>query len=61
MSFEFRRKSEWNVHRKGEVEFLEDILDAAQETMMGVMMKDEQKFKEIDDPEFVSDQVVCLP
>jgi len=43
--------------RKGEVKFLEDILDAAQETMMGVMMKNEQKFKEIDDPEFVSDQV----
>jgi len=43
--------------RKGEVRFLEDIFDAALETMMGVMMKNEQKFKEIDDPKFVSDWV----
>ena len=41
------RKSERNVHpeRRGKVP--EDILDSAQETVVGVMMRNEEKFKEI--------------
>lgn len=43
--------------RKGEVKILEEILDAAKETMLGVMMSNETKYKGIKDPDHVSDQV----
>lgn len=43
--------------RKGEVKFLEDILDAAKETMLSQMMKNEAKFSEIADPDGISDQI----
>jgi len=43
--------------RKGEVKFLEDILDAAKEAMMTQMQKNEDKYKEIEDPEYTSDQI----
>ncbi|KLO07650.1 arginyl-tRNA synthetase [Schizopora paradoxa] len=43
--------------RKGEVKFLEDILDAAKEAMMAQMKSNDEKFKLIEDPEETSDQI----
>lgn len=43
--------------RKGTVVFLEDILDEAKETMHEVMRKNEAKYAEIEDPEYVSDEI----
>ncbi|KAF8074734.1 arginyl-tRNA synthetase [Lyophyllum atratum] len=43
--------------RKGEVKFLEDILDASRDAMLAQMMKNEEKAKEISDPSYTSDQV----
>jgi len=43
--------------RKGEVVFLQDILDEAKQTMLEEMKKNEAKFKEIKDPEYVADLI----
>ncbi|KAG6841007.1 hypothetical protein C0991_002637, partial [Blastosporella zonata] len=43
--------------RKGEVKFLEDILDESRDAMLAQMMKNEEKAKEISDPAYISDQV----
>ncbi|KAG6909107.1 hypothetical protein DXG01_001981 [Tephrocybe rancida] len=43
--------------RKGEVKFLEDILDASRDAMSIQMMKNEEKAKEINGPSYISDQV----
>lgn len=43
--------------RKGQVVFLEDILDEAKTTMLEQMKKNEKKFSEIKDPELVADIV----
>ncbi|KAI8904377.1 hypothetical protein EDD86DRAFT_213251 [Gorgonomyces haynaldii] len=43
--------------RKGNVVFLEDILDQTKEEMHNVMKKNEQKYAQIEDPEYVSDIV----
>jgi len=43
--------------RKGEVVFLQDILDEAKATMLEVMKKNEKKFAEIENPEAVADTV----
>lgn len=43
--------------RKGNVVFLEDILDEAKRVMYQVMEKNEEKFKQIENPEYVSDIV----
>jgi len=43
--------------RRGTVVFLEDILNEAKATMLEVMQKNEEKFKEIEDPEAVADLV----
>lgn len=43
--------------RKGEVKFLEDILDAAKDAMLANILKNEEKAKEITDKEYISDQV----
>ena len=43
--------------RRGEVKFLEDILDAAKEAMLAQMKNNEDKFKLVEDPEATSDQI----
>ncbi|KAF7730865.1 hypothetical protein EC973_001383 [Apophysomyces ossiformis] len=43
--------------RKGTVVFLEDILDEAKEIMHDVMKKNEKKYAEIEEPEFVADTI----
>ena len=43
--------------RKGEVKFLDDILDEAKDAMMAQMKSNEEKFNQIEDPETTSDQV----
>jgi len=43
--------------RKGTVVFLEEILDATKNEMHDVMKKNEVKYKQIEDPEYVSDVV----
>jgi len=43
--------------RKGTVVFLEEILDATKNEMHDVMKKNEAKYKQIEDPEYVSDVV----
>jgi len=43
--------------RKGNVVFLEEILDEAKRTMMEVMEKNEEKFKQIENPQYVADVV----
>ncbi|EJD00385.1 arginyl-tRNA synthetase [Fomitiporia mediterranea MF3/22] len=43
--------------RRGEVKFLEEILDMAKEAMMNQMKSNEEKFKAIEDPEETSDQI----
>jgi arginyl-tRNA synthetase len=43
--------------RKGNVVFLEDMLDQAKEQMLEVMKRNEVKFKQIQDPENVADLV----
>jgi len=41
--------------RKGQVVFLDDILDDAKEVMMGVMQQNADKYAQIDDPEMTAD------
>lgn len=43
--------------RKGTAVFLEDILDAAREENLEVMQKNEEKFKEVENPEYTADVV----
>jgi len=43
--------------RKGNVVFLEDMLDEAKSTMLEVMKKNEKKFANVEDPEAIADQV----
>ncbi len=43
--------------RTGEVKFLEEILDMSQEAMLTQMKTAEEKFKEIEDPDYTSDQI----
>ena len=43
--------------RRGDVKFLEDILDEAKKFNYEIMAKNEDKFKQIDDPEGISDVV----
>lgn len=43
--------------RKGTVVFLDDILAEARDRMHEVMKKNEDKYKQVDDPEFVADTV----
>lgn len=43
--------------RKGEVKFLEDILDASKEVMLAQMLKNEKKAEEISDRDYTSDQI----
>jgi len=43
--------------RKGTVAFLEDILNESQATMLEVMKKNEKKFSEITNPDYVSDVI----
>lgn len=43
--------------RKGEVKFLEEILDMAKEAMLAQMQSNEAKFNLVEDPEGTSDQV----
>ena len=43
--------------RKGTAVFLEGILEEAKQTMHGVMLKNEVKYAQIEDPEYVSDVV----
>jgi arginyl-tRNA synthetase len=43
--------------RRGDVKFLEDILDTAKEAMLEQMQKNEKKMQEIEDPEYTADQV----
>ncbi|KAJ3810983.1 arginyl-tRNA synthetase [Lentinula lateritia] len=43
--------------RKGEVKFLSDILDASKEAMLDQMKKNDEKMKDVTDPEYTSDEV----
>lgn len=43
--------------RRGEVKFLDEILDMAKEAMMTQMKSNEEKFKLVEDPEATSDQI----
>lgn len=43
--------------RRGEVKFLEDILDAAKEAMMTQMKSNEEKYKLVENPEETCDQI----
>lgn len=43
--------------RNGEVKFLDEILDMAQEAMFTQMSTNEHKFSDVDDPTFTSDQI----
>jgi arginyl-tRNA synthetase len=43
--------------RNGEVKFLEEILDMSQEAMLNQMKTAEAKFKEVEDPDYTSDQI----
>lgn len=43
--------------RKGKVIFLKDMLDVAQEKMHSVMQKNEAKYAQIENPEYVADQI----
>jgi len=43
--------------RKGNVEFLEDILDTSKEAMLKQMQKNEAKTRGISDPDYTADQV----
>jgi arginyl-tRNA synthetase len=43
--------------RKGEVKFLEGILDAAKEAMLEQMSKTPEKLKQIEDPERTADEI----
>ena len=43
--------------RNGEVKFLEEILDMAQEAMLSQMKTNEDKFSNVEDPVFTSDQI----
>ena len=43
--------------RKGDVKFLEEILDEAKDSMMAQMKSNEEKFNQIEDPEATSDQI----
>lgn len=43
--------------RRGEVKFLEDILDAAKEAMMTQMKSNDEKYKLVEDPERTCDEI----
>lgn len=43
--------------RRGEVKFLDEILDMAKEAMMTQMKSNEEKFNAVEDPEHTSDQI----
>lgn len=43
--------------RRGEVKFLDEILDMSKEAMMAQMKSNDEKFKLIEDPEETSDQI----
>ncbi|KAJ3966564.1 arginyl-tRNA synthetase [Lentinula raphanica] len=43
--------------RKGQVKFLSDILEASKEAMLEQMKKNEEKMKDVTDPEYTSDEV----
>jgi len=43
--------------RKGQGKFLEDILEASKEAMLAQMQKNEDKMRDILDPEYTSDQI----
>lgn len=43
--------------RRGEVKFLDEILDTSKEAMMAQMKSNEEKFKLVEDPEETSDQI----
>lgn len=43
--------------RRGEVKFLDEILDMSKEAMMTQMKSNEEKFNQIEDPEYTSDQI----
>lgn len=43
--------------RKGDVKFLEEILDTAKEAMLVQMQSKEDKFKDIEDPDATADQI----
>lgn len=65
MNVEFADKMEHvnfgKVHgmstRKGEVKFLDEILEMAKDAMKETMVKNEEKFSQIEDPEFTADQI----
>lgn len=43
--------------RRGTVEFLENILDEARDVMHEQMRSNEEKYKQVEDPEFTSDVI----
>ena len=43
--------------RRGEVKFLEEILDMAKEAMYNQMKSNEEKFNMVDDPEKTADEI----
>lgn len=43
--------------RKGDVKFLDEILDTAKEAMLTQMQQKEDKFKDIEDPDYTADQI----
>ncbi|KAL0961208.1 hypothetical protein HGRIS_006176 [Hohenbuehelia grisea] len=43
--------------RNGEVKFLEEILDMAKEAMLVQMKSNADKFNNVEDPDFTSDQI----
>ncbi|KIY70938.1 arginyl-tRNA synthetase [Cylindrobasidium torrendii FP15055 ss-10] len=43
--------------RNGEVKFLDEILDMAKEAMLAQMKTNEDKFSNVEDPDFTSDQI----
>jgi arginyl-tRNA synthetase len=43
--------------RSGDVKFLEEILDVSKEAMMNQMMTVKEKFSEIEDPDYTSDEI----
>ncbi|CAL1710474.1 unnamed protein product [Somion occarium] len=43
--------------RKGDVKFLDEILDTAKEAMLAQMQQKEEKFKDIEDPDYTADQI----
>ncbi|KAJ7146096.1 hypothetical protein C8R44DRAFT_723937 [Mycena epipterygia] len=43
--------------RRGEVKFLDEILDTGRDAMLAQMRQKEDRFKDIEDPEFTADQI----